>query len=270
MAGANGARTAVRNGPHRWLPVFLGVWVLAPIALLAVRALAQSWRYPDVLPTLTDASSVWPSGGSGRLVSALSTSLLLGVLTGPVGTVLGFAVARSVARADRTLQRLTIGLALLAVVAPPIALGVGLRVAVLGLGLGGTLTGVFLAHLIPAAGYLTLLAAGVFTRFDFSLEDEARSLGASPWQVLVRITMPLIRPQLGEGMILGGLVSWGQLAMTLLVGGGVVRTLPVELLSFVQSGNDQLGALAALVLSVPPMFAIGLLTLGARRTGAMV
>ena len=47
-----------------------------------------------------------------------------------------------------------------------------------------------------------------------------------------------------------------------------VRTLPVELLSILQSGNDQAGAFAALILSVPPMFAIGLLTVGAKRTGA--
>jgi hypothetical protein len=42
----------------------------------------------------------------------------------------------------------------------------------------------------------------------------------------------------------------------------------VELLSFVQSGSDQLGALAALAVSVPPMLAIGLLQVGIRRTGA--
>ena len=63
-------------------------------------------------------------------------------------------------------------------------------------------------------------------------------------------------------------MSWGQLALTLLIGGGVVRTLPLELLSFVQSGNDQLGALAALVLTIPPMLPLGVLQVGTRRTGA--
>ena len=73
----------------------------------------------------------------------------------------------------------------------------------------------------------------------------------------------------GEALILGGLVSWGQVAITLLVGGGLVRTLPVELMSIVQSGDDRVAALAALMLSMPPMLAIGLLTMGARRTGAI-
>jgi putative spermidine/putrescine transport system permease protein len=84
------------------------------------------------------------------------------------------------------------------------------------------------------------------------------------------VLVPLLRRRLGEALLLGGLVSWGQLAITLLVGGGLVRTLPVELLSIVQSGNDQIAALAALVLGLPPMLAVGVLAVGARRTGATV
>lgn len=246
----------------------LGAWVLTPIAVLIVRAFAQSWRFPQILPDATDAWPALSAAGTGRVTSALIASLALALATGLFGTVIGFLIARSAVRVGRRFQQLTLAAAFFTVIAPPIALGVGLQVAVLGIGLGGTFTGVFLAHLVPVTGYLTLFAVGVFASFDLSLEDEARTLGASPWQVLSRIVVPLLGRRLGEGLILGGLVSWGQLAITLLVGGGVVRTLPVELLSMVQSGNDQAGAFAALMLSLPPMFAIGLLTVGARRTGA--
>jgi putative spermidine/putrescine transport system permease protein len=161
--------------------------------------------------------------------------------------------------------------ALLCVIAPPIAFGVGLQVVVIGVGLGGTLTGVLIAHLVAATGYLTLFAAGIFSGgFDFSPSDEARTLGASPRQVLLRIEVPVLGRRLGQAAMLGALVSWGQLSITLLVGGGLVRTLPVELLAFLRAGNDQLGAMAAVVLSAPPMVAIGLLAAGTRRTGAML
>ena len=252
----------------RLLLAALGVWVLTPIAVLIVRAVAQSWRFPQILP---EAMDVWPAlsaVGSVRVRSAMIASLALAFATGSIGTMLGFAIGRSAVRVGRRFRQLTLAAAFFTVIAPPIALGVGLQVAVLGIGLGGTFTGVFFAHLVPATGYLTLFAVGVFASFDASLEDEARTLGASRWQVLSRIVVPLLGRRLGEGFILGGLVSWGQLAITLLVGGGLVRTLPVELLSIVQSGNDQIAAVAALLLGVPPMLAIGLLTVGARRTGA--
>ncbi len=258
----------MKTSQRGWLLPVLACWAVAPILMLVLRAVAQTWRYPQILPDPDTVLPVLSSSAGGRLTSALATSLVLALLTGPVSTVLGFTIARAIARASALLRRTALGLALFSVIAPPIALGVGLQVAVLGIGLGDTFTGVFVAHLVPATGYLTLFAVGVLTGFDFSLDDEARTLGASRWQTLGRITLPLLRGRLLEAVVLGGLVSWGQLAITLLIGGGVVRTLPLELLSFVQSGNDQLGALAALVLSVPPMLAIGLLQMGVRRTGA--
>ena len=257
----------MRRAGRYWLAP-LGLWVLSPIVLLILRAFAQSWRYPQILPGAADVLPMLSTVTSGRLTSALVTSLGLALATGPASTVLGFLIARAIAQAGPLFRQATMAVSLFIVIAPPIALGVGLQVAILELGLGGTLTGVFLAHLVPATGYLTLFAVGVFTSFDFSLDDEARTLGASWWQVLSRVTVPLLKGRLGEAVVLGALVSWGQLAITLLIGGGVVRTLPVELLSIVQSGNDQLAALAALVLSVPPVLAIGLLQTGIRRTGA--
>ena len=252
----------------RWLVLVLGIWVLAPIGLLVLRALTPSWRYPQILPSTAEAWAALSSGVGTRVVPSVVTSLWLSLATGVVATCIGFVIARTVARAGRSVRRLTMAAALFSVIAPPLALGVGLQVAMLTLGLSGTATGVFLAHLVPATGSLTLFALGIFASLDIAIEDEARTLGASRWQVWSRVLIPMLRRRLGEGLVLGGLVSWSQLAITLLVGGGIVRTLPLELLSIVRSGNDQLGAFAALILSLPPMLAIALLTMAARRTGA--
>ena len=256
----------------RTLFVGLLAWVLLPIAMLAARALAQSWRFPQILPDATgglDALALSTATGN-RLTSALAVTIMLAAATGVVGTIVGFAIARSAVRSSRPFRRLTLAAAFFTVIAPPLALGVGLQVAMLGVGLGGTLAGVLIAHLVPTTGYLTLFAIGVFSSLDPALEDEARTLGASGWQVVTRVLVPLLRPRFGEALILGALVSWGQVAVTLLVGGGLVRTLPVELMSIVQSGDDRVAAIAALMLSVPPMLGIGFLTMGVRRTGAAV
>jgi putative spermidine/putrescine transport system permease protein len=253
---------------RRWWLVVLAIWTLVPIATLVLRALARGWRYPQILPAAGDALPALSAATTGRLIEALATTVALAVAIGPVSAVIGFTIGRAISRATPLVRRVALALSLFLVIAPPTALGVGLQVATLAIGVGGTLAGVFLAHLVPATGYSTLFAVGVYTTYDFVLEEEARTLGARPRQVLSRITLPMLRTRLGEGILLGGLVSWGQLALTLLIGGGVVRTLPVELLSFVQSGSDQVGALAALVVSLPPMLAIGLLQAGIRRTGA--
>ena len=244
----------------------LMVWVLTPLAVLVVRAVGRGWPFPALLPSGVSGGALLPLADA-RLLDALMISLALAVWTGVTSSALGFMLARSLVRAGRAARAATLAFALLSVVAPPVALALGLQVAMLGLGLSGTMSGVYLAHLVPATGYLTLFAAGVFSAYDFAVHDEARTLGATPWQVALRVTWPLLRPRIVEGALPGGLVSWGQLALTLLVGGGLVRTLPVELLGFLRAGDDQLGAAAALVLTVPPLLGLGLVQTATRRAG---
>lgn len=247
--------------------IVLMAWVLSPIAVLVLRAAGRSWPFPALWPSI-DAGGVATLVADSRLAAALASSLWLAVWTGVTSCALGFALGQRLARATRGVRTTTLALALLSVVAPPVALALGLQVAMIGAGLAGTMTGVWLAHLVPATGYLVLFAAGVFSAYDFGVHDEARTLGATRWQVITRVAWPLLRPRLVEGALLGGLVSWGQLALTLLIGGGVVRTLPIELLAFVRAGDDQLGAAAALVLTVPPLLGLGLVHTAIRRTGA--
>lgn len=251
-----------------WLLPALGAWTVVPVLILVLRALGRGWPFPRLLPLALLDTGAWSEFADSRLFAALVTSLALAVTIGAASCGFGFGIARAMVGAPLRSRTATMGLALFSVVAPPVALAVGLQVALIALRLNGTVAGVWLAHLVPATGYLTLFAAGVFSAFDFSLHDEARTLGATRWQVLARVTLPLLRPHLAAGVLLGALVSWGQLALTALIGGGVVRTLPVELLAFVRAGDDQLGAAAALVLALPPVLAIGLLHAATRRAGA--
>jgi len=254
----------------RVLLIALIAWVFTPIAMLAWRALAQSWRFPAIVPETAGLGPALAATTSGRLGAALWVSVGLALAAGLIGTIIGFGIAHTAARSTGTTRRLTLAAAFFTVIAPPLALGVGLQVAMLGIGLGGSVAGVLLAHLVPVTGYLTLFAVGVLSTLDPALEDEARTLGASRVQVVSRVLIPLLRGRLVEALMLGGLVSWGQVALTLLVGGGLVRTLPVELMSIIQSGNDRAAAIAALMLSLPPMLGIGLLTVGVRRAGASI
>nr|MBA3658788.1 ABC transporter permease [Gemmatimonadales bacterium] len=77
---------------------------------------------------------------------------------------------------------------------------------------------------------------------------------------------PLLRRPLADGFLLGFLVSWSQVPLTLLVGGGTVRTLPIELFAMVRSGQDPAAASAALVLLAPALVALAATRLGAART----
>ncbi|NJM81235.1 MAG: ABC transporter permease [Tabrizicola sp.] len=225
-------------------------WLVLPLIPLAIWSFARGWRFPDLLPrdwTLA-AWSYALSGTSGVLASlgltlgiaaaATAASIVIGV---PAGRALGLYRFRG-----KTLVQLMI---LAPAIVPGIASVLGLHGLFLALGLTNTVTGVILVHLIPTLPYMILVMAGVFANFDTRIEDQARSLGASPVQVFRYVTLPAILPGIIVGGLFAFLISWSQYILTLVIGGGRVTTLPLLLFTFATSGrNDVTGAIGMIYI----------------------
>ncbi len=244
----------------------LALSALAPMAVLVLASLGRDWFFPVLWPPRLTLESWVSFLGGGRLGTAALTSVVLATGTGIAACVVALPVGRALARLEGWRRHLGAAAAFLPVAAPPIALATGLQVSLLTLGLGGTWTGVLLAHLVPAAGYASLYFLGVFTLFDSRIEEEARSLGATRGQVLRRVTLPLLRRPLAEAFVLGFLISWAQVPLTLLIGGGAVRTLPIEVFAYLQAGQDRFAATGALLMIVPALLSLAAMRLAARQT----
>ncbi|MDZ7629778.1 MAG: ABC transporter permease subunit [Gemmatimonadaceae bacterium] len=248
----------------------LTLFATAPLLVLMVTSLARGWFYPALVPDAVDGSAWRDLFTDPAQLRALRNSLTLGMATAVLATAVALPLGRSAALSTRLVRRTVALLAFSAVALPPVALGVGLQLTVLTLGLGGSLTGVLLAHLVPAIGYLTLVFLGVFTRWDARLEEAAATLGATGVDRWRLVLLPLLRRPIAESLALGFLVSWAQVALTLLVGGGAVRTLPLDVLAMLQSGQDQRAAAGALALAIPALIVVGASRVAARNTAAVV
>jgi putative spermidine/putrescine transport system permease protein len=235
----------------------LALWLILPLLPLAIWSFAHGWRFPDILPqtwslkawsyALSDSSGVLHSLWTSTLV-ALAATVLSALVGLPAGRVLGLCRFRG--------RRVVLLLLLAPAIVPAIAIVPGLHGVFLRLGLTGTMTGVILAHLIPVIPYMTLILAAVFARFDIAHEEQARLMGARPWQVWVHVTLPAILPGLLTACLFAFLVSWSQYLLTLVIGGGRVQTLPLTLFSFATSGrNDITGAIAILYI-LPGLLAL--------------
>jgi putative spermidine/putrescine transport system permease protein len=110
-----------------------------------------------------------------------------------------------------------------------------------------------------------LLLAGAFANFDPDYEAQARTLGAGALQAYWHITLPALFPSLMVAALFAFLISWSQYALTLLIGGGRVLTLPLLLFAFASGGDQAVTAALALVFVAPALL---LLLLTARFLGA--
>lgn len=81
-------------------------------------------------------------------------------------------------------------------------------------------------------GMLILIAT--FNRFDRRYEEAARDMGASQWQTLFLVTLPIITPSLVGVALFGFTLSWDEIARTSQAIGGR-NTLPLELRGLTQT-----------------------------------
>lgn len=92
-----------------------------------------------------------------------------------------------------------------------------------------------------------LIMFAVFNRFDSRFEEAARDLGASNWQVIRHVVLPIIAPSLIGVGLFGFTLSYDEFARTLLTA-GTYNTLPLEIYGMTTS------------VTTPVLYALGTLT----------
>jgi len=127
-----------------------------------------------------------------------------------------------------------------------ISLGVGLIWSQSGMTVHWSTSG-FGAQLTWTLPFGLLIMFAVFNRFDQSFEEAARDLGASPWQTVRYVVLPIIAPSLIGVALFGFTLSYDEFARTLLTSGSH-NTLPLEIFGMTTN------------VTSPVIYALGTLT----------
>ncbi len=225
-----------------------------PFLPLLIWSFATGWYFPELVPpqwtmqhwqtVLSASSKVGEGFAQSLMIAAIATGLAL--LVGlPAGRALGLMQFPGKAGVKLFL--------LMPIIVSPLATLMGIQFVLIRLGLSGTVPGVVFVHLLPTIPYMTLVLSSVFANFDPGYEAQARSLGASPLQVLFSITLPLIFPGVVVGALFAFLISWNEFLLTFFVGSGRVFTLPMVLFTSLQGGNSGLTAAIAITSIIPAL-----------------
>ncbi|EDQ34762.1 ABC-type spermidine/putrescine transport system, permease component II [Hoeflea phototrophica DFL-43] len=127
-----------------------------------------------------------------------------------------------------------------------ISLGVGLIFNQLDLDVHWTTSG-FGAQLTWTLPFGLLIMFAVFNRFDKTYEEAARDLGATSWQTIRHVVLPIIAPSLIGVALFGFTLSYDEFARTLLTAGSY-NTLPLEIFGMTTN------------VTSPVLYALGTLT----------
>lgn len=266
-------------------PIGLGltallVWlVVYPIAIVFVESVGGPGRWTlEYLRGFVTQSHEWRA-----LWSSIWISLASVVLAGCIGIPLGFFFERVDFRGKRILGALIA----LPVVLPPLVgvlaflflfgeSGFVARAVQAVLGLSNSpwrLQGapaILLVHAYSMYVYFYLFTRAGLAKVDASMIEAAQSLGCTGFQVIRRVTLPLLRPQIAAAALLTFMTSLGSFSAPYVFGGGF-RVMTTQIVTSKLNGDT--GAAMAETVALASIAFVGLLLLqrfGGRRSVAAV
>ena len=163
------------------------------------------------------------------IVTAASAAMAL-----PIGTAAALALVR-----HRPRGSVFWNAALLSpLVVPGVAAGLGFLILAARFALLASRWVLIAAHVVLVLPFVVRSAAVSVANLDPALERAAASLGAAPWRVFRRVTLPLLCPGLVAALLFAVIVSVNEFVVSLFLTTRVTEILPVAMFTYVVNYTD--------------------------------
>ncbi len=236
-------------------------FVYLPIALVVITSFNQ-----DTITTLP--IKAFDTHWYGKLLAdrktldALWTSLQVGVLATAMATTLGLLSALAIVRHDFRGKSVFLLLTVMPMLAPGIIMGVSLLLFARFIGFQTGFLAMLLGHVLLALPYCTFILISSLARFDRSLEEAARGLGAGELAVIMRVTIPGIVPGLIGAALFAFTISIGEFVVSFFLTSAGTTTLPIRIYSIVKVGiTPEINAVSTLILAATVVLSVAALRL---------
>ncbi|MDR3513561.1 MAG: ABC transporter permease [Caulobacteraceae bacterium] len=168
-------------------------------------------------------------------IQAFMTSIRIAAVATGVSGVIGSMAALFTARAQPAVAN-SVRMAMIApMLLPEVLTAIGLLFYFYALGIGLHHSVALIAgHILLTLPFVYINVSTALRGFDWSWEQAARSLGASPLTAFRRVTLPIIRPGLINGCLFAFIVSFDAFSTSFLLKDIGVATLPLQLFDYLR------------------------------------
>jgi len=235
-----------------WLNLHLAgviAFLYLPIAVLV----ALSFNRAGLPTAWTGFSTEWYASlaQNGKILRALANTLIVASASTLISTVLGTLLALGVEQ--RKPGPLVEATMFAPMIIPDIVLAIALLsfYSLLGWTLG--LYSIVLSHAVFNIAFVAAVVRARLKRFDWSLVEASRDLGASEFSTFRRVTLPLILPSVIAGGLLAFTLSVDEFIIAYFTSGAgpASTTLPMQIYAMIRFGvTPEINALAALLMLV--------------------
>jgi multiple sugar transport system permease protein len=249
----------VRRGGVYALAIFIAIWILMPIWLIATMAFSTQsdvYAYPKhIAPIPFSTETMRFFLNQQGILAATWNSVLVALITLVLSTIIaapaGYAISRYLFPGRDTFR-----LGILTVRAFPIViLAVPLAVTFIEWGIYDKAYSVALMHTALTLPTAVLVISSVFAGIPREFEEAAKVFGCNAFQAFMRVVLPLVTPGMAAAAIFTFVMSWNEVfAATLLTIRN--RTLPALILYSLNKSSLQFQYAGGFFMLVPSLIFI--------------
>lgn len=232
----------------KWVNRLIGVTIIFPILILCLWAFTARWPWPHLLPQNFSMRGFEELiRQPDQLMQVCLSSLFISVLVSIISTVIALMFARLwVFRGAGWRTLITISLVLPFII-PVTVFVTGIYQWMIQMKLVNRIEGVILLHLVYTVPYAGFLLIDAYQAIGSKLEEQAWLLGARPSVAFRKISLPLMIPMLVTSLSMAFIISFSQYFLTLMIGGGQVRTLTILIFPYLQANDRTIASVYSLL-----------------------
>ena len=233
--------------------LFLTLIVIAPIVMILLVSFNKAYGLPFTLENFTVIHYINVFTKNAMVADSVKNSLFLAFSAGFIclllGTMLAYVIYKVKPKGGTILEML----AVLPYSLPGTVMSIGCILAwsgfFFGISLYNTIWIILVAYIARYLSYVLKSSSAALQQVHPSLEEAARSCGASHYDALKDVTLPLIKPAMLSGFFLVFLPCMRELTTSILLYGPKSRTLGVAIYQLRINGQiNQAAALSVITI----------------------
>ena len=182
---------------------------------------------PDGFSTRWYKDMVWGTKNPWGL--AAKNSLFIAFFATIGSVIIGTIAAVGLSSRYMPYKGIIMAILISPMIVPLIISGVAIFFFMAKVGLAATYTGIILAHIILGTPFVVITVTATLSGFDHSVTRAAASLGSTPINTFMKITLPLILPGVISGGLFAFVTSFDEVVVVLFLAGLENTTIPIQM-----------------------------------------
>ena len=182
---------------------------------------------PDGFSTRWYKDMVWGTKNPWGL--AAKNSLFIAFFATIGSVIIGTIAAVGLSSRYMPYKGIIMAILISPMIVPLIISGVAIFFFMAKAGLAATYTGIILAHIILGTPFVVITVTATLSGFDHSVTRAAASLGSTPINTFMKITLPLILPGVISGALFAFVTSFDEVVVVLFLAGLENTTIPIQM-----------------------------------------